>query len=164
MALDTTCDFPFEIKKYVREDFPHLMRMYDLFTPKGKFQGMPPCDDEKCHAWVQRLTQEGQNFLAWRSGSVIGHAVLLPDFNKLDAEFLIFVVQSDRCAGVGSALTRSALAWTEDQGIPVVWLTVETYNFTAIHLYKKFGFVFPEPFDQTQERLMIRTREEDSNQ
>ena len=163
MALDTTCDFPFEVREYVREDYPHLMRMYDLFTPKGRFQGMPPCDDEKCHAWLQRLTEEGKNFLAWRSGAVIGHAVLLPDVDRCDAEFLIFVVRADRCTGVGSELTRRALAWAEDQGIPAVWLTVETYNFTAIHLYRKFGFIFPEPFDHTQERFMIRKREEASN-
>jgi RimJ/RimL family protein N-acetyltransferase len=147
--------FPFEVKEYSSNDFQHLLDMYEIFSPKAKYQGMPPGDREGRRKWIQHLTDSGQTFLAWREGTVIGHVVLLPDFDKLDAEYLIFVVQSDREKGVGSELTREAITWAERHGIEVVWLTVDTYNFRAIHVYRKFGFSFPEPFDRAPERLMI---------
>lgn len=164
MALDNTSPFPFEVKEYAIKHYPYLLDMYDLFSPKGKFQGMPPGNGEKRSKWIQRLTDEGQNFLAWREGKVVGHLVLLPDFNKFDAEYLIFVVQSARGKGVGSELTRQALHWAMLHGIKVIWLTVDTYNFRAIHLYKKFGFDFPGPFDHAPERLMILRSGEEGRQ
>jgi len=162
MATDSTSGFPFEVKEYAKEDYPHLLDMYDLFSPKGKFQGMPPCNGEMCRNWLEHLTENGQNFLAWRENKIVGHGALLPDFNKFDAEYLIFVIQSDRGKGVGSELTRQALKWARLHGIRVVWLTVDTYNFRAIHLYKKFGFDFPEPFDRASERFMILRLGEDT--
>ncbi|MBW2095639.1 MAG: GNAT family N-acetyltransferase [Deltaproteobacteria bacterium] len=163
MAPNNTSDSPFEVKEYASEDYPHLLHMYDLFSPKGKFQGMPPGNGEARRKWIQHLTENGQDFLAWEGSRVVGHGVLLPDFNKFDAEYLIFVVQSDRGKGVGTALTRQALKWARLHGIRVVWLTVDTYNFRAIHLYKKFGFNFPEPFDHAPERLMILRLGEDTS-
>jgi len=145
----------FEVKEYTSKDYPHLLEMYDIFLPKAKFQGMPPYNRETCCNWIQHLTDTGQNFLACREDRVIGHVVVLPDFDKLDAEYLIFVVQSERGKGVGSELTRQAIGWARLHGIRVIWLTVDTYNFRAIRLYKKFGFDFSEPCDHAPERLMI---------
>ena len=162
MTIDNTSSFPFEVKGYANRDYPHLLDMYDLFSPKGKFQGMPPGTGETRRKWIQRLTENGQNFLAWREGRIVGHLALFPDFNKFDAEYLIFVVQSDRGKGVGSELTRQALRWARLHGIKVIWLTVDSYNFRAIRLYKKFGFEFPEPFDHAPERLMILRLGEDT--
>ena len=155
MTINKTSDLSFKVEEYTDRDYPHLLDMYDLFSPKGKFQGMPPVDGVTRRKWIRRLTDEGLNFLAWQEGKVIGHLVLLPDFNKFDAEYLIFVLQLARGKGVGTKLTRHALTWARLHGIRVVWLTVDTYNFRAIHLYKKFGFNFPEPFEHTPERLMI---------
>ena len=154
IAIDKS-GVPFEVKECVTTDYSHLLDMYEVFLPKAKFQGMPPGDLERRRSWVQHLTDTGHSFLAWRRNKVIGHVVLLPDFDKLDAEYLIFVIQSDRGKGVGRGLTGEAIKWARLHEIRVVWLTVDSYNFRAIHLYRKFGFHFSEPFCHAPERLMI---------
>ncbi len=146
---------PFEVRAYRPEDYSHLAEMYDAFSPKAKFQGVPPYEKEVCEKWIKGLIEGGDNFLAWQEGRVIGHGAVLPDFNKGDAEFLIFVSQFHQERGVGSALTRAAVARAESLRLKTVWLTVDAYNFKATRLYKKIGFEFCESYCGDSERLMI---------
>lgn len=147
----------FEVKEYTQEDYPYLVDMYDTFVPKGKFQGMPPCDNLMRATWLRHVTASGQNFVAHMKDEdkIIAHVALLPDFDKLDAEYLIFVVQPYRGKGVGSELTQQAIKWCRCNGIRIIWLTVDAYNVRAIRLYKKYGFCFLQPFDSRSERLMV---------
>jgi diamine N-acetyltransferase len=135
-------DDPLEIRPCCADDFPHLMEMYATFSPKPASQGLPPQDPDACRRWVQKLLDEGENFLAWRKGRVIGHVSIMPDHVKKDGEFLIFVDRSHRNRGVGRALTELVLDRAGELGLKSIWLTVEIYNFRAIHLYKKFKFCF----------------------
>lgn len=146
---------PFEIKDYEASDHEALVDMYERFSPKGRFQGMPPVEPTACRNWVVTLIQTGENLLAWQEGEVMGHGVLLPDFQKGDAEYLIFVLQSRRGQGVGTALTRVALWRAEDLRLKRIWLTVEPFNFRATRLYRKCGFGFCEPGECASERTMI---------
>jgi GNAT superfamily N-acetyltransferase len=131
----------FEVKTYSPEDYAFLERMYLSFYPKGKFQGMPPLKDEASRRWIKDLLETGENFLAWQDGKTVGHVVLLPDFAKKDAEYLIFVSHPNRGRGIGSQLTRVAIQHVRDLGLTSIWLTVGATNFRAIGLYKKFGFI-----------------------
>ena len=144
----------FEVRGYRREDRSHLEKMYDAFFPKAKYQGMPPREDETRRKWITGLIDGGDSFLAWREGRVIGHVVLLPDFNKGDAEYLIFVDQHNRGRGVGTELTRAAIKRAEMLGLKNIWLTVDAYNFRATRLYKKFGFEFSDSYRSASERMM----------
>ena len=99
---------PFEVRSFKNEDFSLLVDMYSAFSPKGKFQGLPPAEKAECEKWIKRLVRDGENLLALREGRVVGHVAFLPDFSKLDAEYLIFVDQYNRGLGVGTALTRAA--------------------------------------------------------
>ena len=144
----------FEIRSYNPEDYSCIEVMYDLFTPKARFQGLPPSDKQVCRKWIKGLLEAGENFFAWQELKVVGHVVILPDFNKGNAEYLIFVSQDNRSLGVGKELTRVAIQRAKDLGIKVVWLTVDAYNFKAVRLYKKFGFEFCEEYSSTSERLM----------
>jgi RimJ/RimL family protein N-acetyltransferase len=145
---------PFEVRPYGPEDYAYLVEMYDSFSPKAKFQGMPPREESARHEWVKHLIDTGDSFLAWQEGTVIGHVVLLPDFNKGDAEYLIFVSQQSRGRGVGTELTRTAITRAEDLGLKIIWLTVDAYNFRATRLYKKFGFQFSDAYRSASERMM----------
>ena len=145
---------PFRVIPYSPDDYSELVAMYDNFFPKAKFQGMPPSDREKCCLWIDGLLKTGENFLAWREGRVIGHVVVLPDYPKGDAEYLIFVNQSDRGCGVGSELTRAAIDAVKALGIKTIWLTVDAYNFRAMGLYKKFGLSFCDDYHSGSERTM----------
>ena len=103
--------------------------------------------------WVLGMIKEGLNFLAWREDRVVGHAALFPDYKKNDAEYLVFVSQAHRGLGLGSGLTRLSLERARELGLAVLWLTVETYNFRAVNLFKKFGFRFSDR--SLTERTMI---------
>ena len=145
----------FEVKTYSPEAFASLVGMYDRFTPKAKFQGMPPFSKEVRETWLKQLIKNGHNFLAWSGEAVIGHVVILPDFILRDAEYLIFVNQSHRGLGVGKALTLAALAKARALDLKRVWLTVDAYNFRAIRLYRKAGFRPCEAYDATTERMLV---------
>jgi diamine N-acetyltransferase len=150
---------PFEIGIAGIDDFPSLLEMYRVFSPKPASQGLPPEDPETCHHWVRKLFETGENFLAWRGGSVIGHAALVPDLPALvpdlhvkSAEFVIFVHQDQRSLGIGTELSRFTLKNSMRLGFKSVWLTVNVLNSIAIKLYKKVGFNY---FDMdTYERTM----------
>lgn len=127
--------------------------MYDGVVPKGQVQGLPPTGSEARRAWVARLFEMGENFLAWHEGKVIGHSCLILDPDREDAEFLIFVHQNFWRKGIGSELTRRVIDRARHLGLKSVWLTVEALNFRAIRLYLKSGFVFCDVGER--ERTMI---------
>ncbi|MBW2008203.1 MAG: hypothetical protein JRJ16_09205 [Deltaproteobacteria bacterium] len=121
----------FLVRPYESRDFQALRDMYLSFSPRGMFQGMPPPDDDACLRWIQGLLETGENFLAWREGSVVGHGVILPDLDKKDAEYGL--------------------------GLESVWLTVGAYNMRAARLYRKFSFRFLEEPGAGSERTMVLT-------
>ena len=134
---------------------PSLMEMYRFFSPKPASLGVPPEDHQTCDKWVKRLFEIGENVLAWRGNSPIGHAALVPDRNGKSGEFMVFVHQAYRQFGIGTELTRFTLEKARGLGFDSVWLTVALTNFVAIKLYRKFGFAFcdAEPYERT---MMVR--------
>lgn len=146
---------PFEIRDYIPEDYPFLTAMYKAFKPKAKFQGMPPKDKIVAAKWIKKLAKNGENILAWQNDRVVGHVVILPDYEKKDAEYLIFVSQRARGLGVGKELTLASIKRAVEIGMQVVWLTVDAYNFRATKLYRKIGFEFCKAYSSSSERMMI---------
>lgn len=146
---------PFEVRSYRNEENSRLEEMYEHFTPKAKFQGLPPSEKEACRKWILKLIGSGENFLAWREGEVIGHGVLIPDLGARNGEYTIFVNQFNRSLGVGAVLTNRAIEMAKNLSLQAVWLTVDAYNFRAIKLYKRFGFGFLEKEGGTSGRKMI---------
>ena len=153
-AIDKTGS-PFEVRSFKQEEKPFLEEMYDVFTPKASFQGIPPEDRGVRLRWIEGLIRDGENFLAWQGEKVVGHVVILPDPARYDAEYLIFVGQSHRGRGVGKELTHTVIRRARDLGLNTVWLTVDSYNFRAIKLYKNAGFELHEDQSLATERVMI---------
>ena len=143
----------FEIGRCGWTDLQCLLTMYDEFKPKRVSQGLPPENDKMRHDWVCNLLKHGENFLIWQKDRAVGHASLLPDLKRKDAEFIIFVLGPFRSRGLGSALTQAAIERAFELGLEVIWLIVESHNFRAIGLYKKFNFSFQG--DGSMERQMI---------
>ena len=138
---------PFEIGLSCAEDFPSLLEMYRIFSPKPASQGLPPEDPETCYHWVRKLFETGQNFLAWRGENVIGHAALVPDLQGKSGEFVIFVDQNQRNLGIGTELSRFTLERSTQVGLKSVWLTVNVLNSIAVKLYRKVGFRYCDTED-----------------
>ena len=148
---------PFEIGISCSVDFPSLLEMYRTFSPKPASQGLPPEDPETCDHWVQGLFEMGENLLAWRGDSVIGHAVLIPDREKKSGELVVFINQDHRNLGVGTELTQFALEKSGKLGFDSIWLTVSVLNFIAIKLYRKLGFEYCDA-DNYERIMRIRLR------
>jgi RimJ/RimL family protein N-acetyltransferase len=121
-----------------------LIEWYDRYQPLAESQGLPPREDLARRRWVQEMIDRGQNLVAWIEGRPVAHACLLPDPDRGDAEFVIFVDVAYRNRGLGTELTRLAVDRARAEGLKRVFLTVEPYNFRAIHLYRKIGFEFWE--------------------
>lgn len=148
---------PCILRNYSSRDFEQLSFMYDFFAPKARFQGMPPDEKIVRENWLKMLIRKGNNLLAWQEEKVVGHAVVLPDLIKRDAEYLIFVLQSHRGKGIGSALTRLAIEKAKKLDLKNIWLMVDAYNFRATRLYKKHGFLFSDIYRSASERMMLVT-------
>lgn len=125
-----------------REHLADLLEMYDAFTPKSISQGLPPSDDQTRHDWVRGLVGRGVNFAVWVESKIVGHSALICDLDKKDGEYIIFVVAPCRNRGLGSELTAMAVQKAINMGLNTLWLTVESYNFRAIRVYRKVGFEF----------------------
>ena len=149
---------PFEIKMGYPEDFSFVLEMYRTFSPKPASQGLPPEDPETCQDWLKELFEIGENVLAWRGDSVIGHAALVPDTKGRSCEFVIFVDQDARNLGIGAELTRFALEESRQLCSYSVWLTVNVSNFIAIKLYRKCGFEYCD-IESYERTMRFRLRE-----
>jgi RimJ/RimL family protein N-acetyltransferase len=147
----------FEIGSSCAGDFPSVLEMYRVFSPKPASQGLPPEDDETRHNWVKNLFEIGENFLAWRRDTVVGHAALVPDPNGKSGEFVVFVDQNHRNVGIGTELTRLALEKSRELGLDSVWLTINVTNFIALKLYKKFGFEYCD-IDKYERVMSVRLK------
>ncbi len=130
-----------------------LFEMYEYFSPKNVSQGLPPEGESRRREWVDFLLSRGLNFMLWQDDRPVGHAALVTDEQRKDAEYLIFICEGFRGRGLGTALTRMVMERARQMSLLFVWLTVEGYNFRAIRLYKKFGFIFND--EGGWERIMI---------
>ena len=144
---------PFSIARGHGEHCASIMEMYRVFSPRPASQGLPPGDSETCEKWVKDILSIGENALALRKESIIGHAALIPDGNRNTGEFIIFVHQDCRNLGVGTELTRWTFERARALGFHSIWLTVAVTNFIAIKLYRKLGFEYCDMDDC--ERTMI---------
>ena len=146
---------PFEVRLHESNECSALIAMYDDFSPKGKFQSIPPVEKNLRAKWLEGLLIKGENLLAWRRDEVIGHVVLLPDTSKRDAEYLILVHQSSRGIGVGTILTRASIEHARSLDLQTLWLSVDRYNFRAKRLYKKSGFVFDDDSISSSQNMTL---------
>ncbi|RJX36187.1 MAG: GNAT family N-acetyltransferase [Desulfarculus sp.] len=133
-----------------------LWEMYDRFEPKGWAQGLPPHDPHTRHAWVEAVLAKGHNFVLYREEEVIGHAALLPDTRRRDAELIVFLLPAFQNRGLGSALTQLAMDKAAELGLCKLFLEVAARNTPAIRLYRKFRFEFCDQ-DWESERVMVCT-------
>jgi len=131
----------FEILLAEEKEIPKLMIMYEDFEPKGAAQGLPPRKSSNCRKkWLDGLFKGAVNIAAQKSGELIGHAAIYPDYSRMDCEFIIFVHQNHRNQGVGTELVLYSINHAKKIGIKLIILSVAVFNYPAIKLYSKCGF------------------------
>lgn len=120
-------------------DTDALVEMYNHMDPSDRSQGIPPRSESRRESWVESLTGEGMNLVAWHGDDAVGHAVLMP-MEGTRWELAIFVRSDYQEAHIGSNLIECLMGWGQDEGVETVWLSVERYNDIALRLYEKVGF------------------------
>ncbi len=153
--------FVVRLYQHEKNDYPTLKALYDGFEPKEWSQGLPPRLDERREAWLRYVADEGINLLALMEERVVGHAALFEMERGTSCEYLVFVHQDYQDRGIGTALTQLMRELACEVGWSQIWLTVETRNFKAIHVYEKVGFCFVGPRDiECVMRLSLRGDDE----
>jgi len=158
---------PFLVRLYQHEkkDYPALKELYDGFEPKEWSQGLPPRLDDRREEWLRYVADEGINLLALTEKRVVGHAALFEMEHGKSCEYLIFVHQEYQDRGIGTALTQLMRELAREVGWSQIWLTVETRNFKAIHVYEKVGFCFVGPRDiECIMRLSLRGDDDEGDE
>jgi ribosomal protein S18 acetylase RimI-like enzyme len=95
----------------------------------------PPVDVER----LANAVDLDATLVAVAAREVIGGLWILGPFFGA-GEIAMFVAQSWRGRGVGSALLEAAIQWAHKHQLHKLWLSVFPHNNAAIALYRKYGF------------------------
>jgi len=147
VEIQTRSGKTLQVREYTLDDFRPLVEMYKGFEPKRIAQGLPPPDVPRIAQWLDRLQQKSRALLAWDGPRVVAHALLCP-ISDAAVEFTIFVHQDYRCMGLGTALTRLAVAFAGHWGFADVFLTTELSNLAALRVYRHVGFQVTSSFGE----------------
>jgi hypothetical protein len=110
----------FEVGRCDLESSSDIKKMYDGFARLAISQGLPPAEKQIRARWVDKLLEFGRNFLVWADGNAVGHAAIIPDFDRSDGEYVIFVSEPFRNRG-SCILTQTiddSRSWEESCGSP----------------------------------------------
>lgn len=136
--VDKTGD-PVLILPLVDDDVDSLVSMYLDFAPEHRSMGLPPVGETAIRDWVGRLHDRGTTFVAWLDGVAVGHAGFVPQPGH-EAEFFVYVHQDAHGRGLGTELTRQAIAHAGAAGHDALTLYVARCNRSALAVFRAAGF------------------------
>jgi ribosomal protein S18 acetylase RimI-like enzyme len=131
---------PFTVRQMEASDRAELHRMYLDFQPKRAAQGLPPEHEYGLERWLNHVLQGGEHLLVEIGDVVEGHLMLIPMEDGVSTELAIYLHQSIRGRGIGTAMNKVAVNLARLAGYKRVWLSVEVTNVAAIRSYQKAGF------------------------
>ncbi|WP_254766759.1 GNAT family N-acetyltransferase [Salinilacihabitans rarus] len=127
------------VRPYRPSDRDRLFEMYEDFDPNHRAQGIPPLTATRRENWLDRLLEEGTNFVAEREGRIVGHSLYVPS-SRPEPELAVFVHQAFHGRGIGTALCECVVASAAARGRDALVLEVEQCNRVAVRLYRSLGF------------------------
>ncbi len=134
-----------------------IVAMYEDYPDAHRSMGLPPVLSERIVEWVEHLHDVGVNFLARDGDRVVGHAAYASTASA-EPEFVVYVDPAYHGRGIGTELTRHAIAYAVEAGHGALTLDVDAANERAIHVYRKMGF---ETVESTHADLEMRLSLED---
>jgi len=137
----------------VSEDLPDaLVEMYREYPREHRSMGVPPTTEKQIRRWLATLHDRGTTLLAWDGDRVVGHTGFAPADGD-EPEFLVYVDPEYHGRGLGTELTRQAIAYAAAAGHRALRLNVDRDNHVAVAVYRKLGF---ETVDRTAVELEMR--------
>jgi RimJ/RimL family protein N-acetyltransferase len=131
---------PFIIREMEPADRRALHQMYLDFLPKRAAQGLPPETEYAQKRWLDHVLKGGIHLLVEVNDVVQGHLMLIPMEGGAAVELAIYLHQSIRGRGIGTAMNKLAVNLARLTGYKKIWLSVEVTNVPAIKSYQKAGF------------------------
>ena len=131
---------PFLVRQMDPGDRAALHAMYLDFKPKRVAQGLPPETEYAQKRWLDHVLKGGEHLLVEVSDEVRGHLMLIPMDDANTIELAIYLHQSIRGRGIGTAMNKVAVNLARIAGYRKIWLSVEVTNVAAIRSYQKAGF------------------------
>ncbi len=131
---------PFTVRQMEPADRVALHEMYLDFQPKRAAQGLPPEHEYGLKRWLDHVLKGGEHLLVEVNDVVRGHLMLIPLDDGRSIELAIYLHQSVRGRGIGTAMNKVAVNLARIAGYARVWLSVEITNVAAIRSYQKAGF------------------------
>ncbi|WP_458210151.1 N-acetyltransferase family protein [Haladaptatus sp. NG-SE-30] len=121
------------------EDLDALVSMYLEFDPQYRSLGLPPKEEKEIVVWLERLHERGTNLVAWDDERIVGHAGYAPNDGDVP-EFVVYVHQDYHGRGLGTELTKHAVAHAGAAGHDGLKLDVDGKNEPAVAIYRALGF------------------------
>lgn len=140
LQLTDKLDESFTVRELQPHDRQVLHGMYLDFLPKRAAQGLPPEHEYAQKRWLDHVLKGGIHLLLEIDRTVRGHLMLIPLEDQAAIELAIYLHQSARGRGIGTAMNRLAVDLARAAGYRRVWLSVEVTNVAAIKAYQKAGF------------------------
>jgi RimJ/RimL family protein N-acetyltransferase len=130
------------LRQFQPRDFDRLLAMYDLFVPKGEFQGLPPLTQPQTAGWLRHVCDIGSaQFVIVIGRDLVGHSMLCPGQHKNEAELAVFLQQDLHGLGLGKLLTLGTLRYgCKELQLNRVWLSVQGSNPRALRFFEDIGF------------------------
>jgi RimJ/RimL family protein N-acetyltransferase len=101
---------------------------------------LPPETEYAQKRWLDHVLKGGIHLLVEVNDIVHGHLMLIPLEGAGSVELAIYLQQSIRGRGIGTAMNKLAVNLAGLAGYKKVWLSVEVTNVPAIKSYQKAGF------------------------
>lgn len=130
---------PLLIRPFEAGDVLTLVEMYATLDAESRTMGLPPTRRPAIEDWLDRLTENGWNLVAFDDGRAVGHVGVAPAGAE-DPEFVVFVHQDYQGRGLGTELVKQTVAYAADGGYDALTLSVSKGNRRAIDLYRHVGF------------------------
>jgi RimJ/RimL family protein N-acetyltransferase len=143
-----------EVRPYRRERFEDLAVFYDLFEPKGEYQGIPPAKRGPRLRWLEEISSDWHNFLILDANRIIGHVAVTYSQGQLQ-ELIVFMLEEYRGRGIGTEVLRHIRGWLWKKGTRRLWLTVHSTNTPAIRCFRKVGFGFSSPVLEPEREMIM---------
>ena len=100
---------------------------------------------------MRKILDESVSVIAETGSAVVGHSCLLDMEPGVRAELVIIIHQDFQDRGLGSRMLPLLADIARACRYHKIWLTVDSKNIRAIHIYRRFGFDFLGPFDAERE-------------
>jgi ribosomal protein S18 acetylase RimI-like enzyme len=113
--------------------------MYVDYPREHRSMGLPPTTERAIRDWLATLHERGTNLVAWEGDRVVGHTGFAPHDGD-EPEFLVYVDPEYHGRGLGTELTRQAIAHAAAADHRALRLNVANENRVAIAVYRKLGF------------------------